>query len=211
MASHPSDDNVQIIPFCVPLPLHSSPSSPIDASASGEISSFGVVGTITIRGHSAVVWFGWGTIEACDDRGSNYISRWNNENGIISVGCGKPPMGPIAVSMPPLPQNASKLDGTPTSQLLGGNSDEDMILGQQMSARLAKRVGWPIFVSCSFSDLGGDIGGLGGGAMGNGGSGVESLDAMSAGLDDGMPQRCSALAEREVGRILLELKNKGKT
>lgn len=119
-------------------------------------------------------------------------------------------MGPMAVSMPPLPQNASKLDGTPTSQLLGGYSDEDMILGQQMSARLAKRVGWPIFVSCSFSGLGGDIGGVGGGSIGNGGGVMEALDAMSAGLDDGMPQRLSALAEREVGRILLELKNEGK-
>lgn len=89
MVSHPSDDNVQIIPFCLPLPLHSSPSSPIDASASGEISSFGVVGTITIRGHSAVVWFGWGTIEACDDGGSNSISRSNIENGMISIGCGE--------------------------------------------------------------------------------------------------------------------------
>ncbi|KAL7460015.1 hypothetical protein ACHAXS_000484 [Conticribra weissflogii] len=134
----------------------------------------------------------------------------NTENGMVSVGCGKPPMGPIAVSMPLLPQNASKLDGTPTSQLLGGSSDEDMILGQQISARLAKRVGWPIFVSCSFSGWGSDSGGVGGSAMGNGGGDIGALDEMSARLDDAMPQRVLALAEREVGRILLEVKNRRK-
>ncbi|KAL3784401.1 hypothetical protein HJC23_001285 [Cyclotella cryptica] len=42
--------------------------------------------------------------------------------------------------------------------LISGSSEEDMIIGQQISARLAKRVGWPIFVSCSFHGWGGDSG-----------------------------------------------------
>lgn len=57
--------DVRIIPFCVPL-SSSSPfgvdgafTSPPPAADSG----FGVVGTITLRGRSAVVWFGWGSIE----------------------------------------------------------------------------------------------------------------------------------------------------
>ena len=70
-------DGVQIIPFCAPLP-----------SANGEKSSLGVVGTLTLRGQSAVVWFGWGTIEACDEGASN-ASRINAQNGVISVGHGK--------------------------------------------------------------------------------------------------------------------------
>ena len=51
--------STRIIPFCVPL-------SP------GESSGVGVVGTITLRGQSAIVWLGWGAVERrveeiCDD------------------------------------------------------------------------------------------------------------------------------------------------
>ncbi len=46
--------------------------------------------------------------------------------------------------------------------------------------------------------------------MGNGGGDIGALDEMSARLDDAMPQRVLALAEREVGRILLEVKNRRK-
>ena len=50
------DGDVRVIPFCVPLP------SPGAAAAGGPAE--GVVGTITLRGPSAVVWFGWGAVEA---------------------------------------------------------------------------------------------------------------------------------------------------
>lgn len=82
-----SDNNVKIIPFCIPLPSASS----LIASAIGEeedtndnaASSFGIVGTITLRGKSAVVWFGWGDIEP---GGSNDIIA--EKGGVVSVGNG---------------------------------------------------------------------------------------------------------------------------
>jgi len=174
------DNSVKIIPFCVPLSNRDS----------------GVVGTITLRGQSAIVWFGWGDIEA-----GEATSAVKEVNGVLSVGNGKPPMGSLALSMPPVIRNGRpRLDGVPTTQLLGGSSEEDMILGHQISARLAKRVGWPIFVSCSFSGLGGDSGG---GATG----GQDAMAPPSAGFEDSLPQHAPALAEREVSRILLHEKS----
>jgi len=120
-------------------------------------------------------------------------------------------MGSLALSMPPVIRNGRpRTDEAPTTQLLGGSSEEDMIMGHQISARLAKRIGWPIFVSCSFSGLGGDsIGGSGAAAGGGGGqvdaSNVMSSTALSGSLD---PQHAAALAEKEVSRILLDEKSK---
>jgi hypothetical protein len=123
---------------------------------------------------------------------------------------GKPPMGPLALSMPPVIQNGrpSSLVGVSTTQLLGGSSEEDMILGHHISARLAKRIGCPVFLSCSLSGWGGDSGGsvAAGGGGGGGGQGVASdmsSPALSAGYDDSLQQHAAALAEREVSRILL--------
>lgn len=67
-----------------------------------------------------------------------------------------------------------------------------MILGQQISARLAKRVGWPIFVSCSFNGWGDDSG---------------SGEAFCLGLDVS-PQLAAAVAEKEVARILIREKER---
>jgi len=61
----------------------------------------------------------------------------------------------------------------------------------QMASRLSKKVGWPIFVSCSLGLVEG--GKSGGGEFDGGGSGVVS-------------HRAAALVEKEVGRILLERK-----
>eukprot|EP00573_Skeletonema_grethae_P001880 CAMPEP_0201686782 /NCGR_PEP_ID=MMETSP0578-20130828/1099_1 /ASSEMBLY_ACC=CAM_ASM_000663 /TAXON_ID=267565 /ORGANISM="Skeletonema grethea, Strain CCMP 1804" /LENGTH=175 /DNA_ID=CAMNT_0048170879 /DNA_START=16 /DNA_END=543 /DNA_ORIENTATION=- len=168
--------STRIIPFCVPL-------SP------GESSGVGVVGTITLRGQSAIVWFGWGAVERrveeiCDD------SNNGSDSSTVTVGTGRPPMGSLSLSMPPRARSGSSIMPTPTSQLIGGSSDEDMMLGQQMSARLAKRIGWPIFVSCSFSDFGQN--------------GVSP--ALAAGFDDDtMP---AAMAEKEVTKILTIEKDK---
>ena len=83
-----SGDNVKIIPFCIPLPSASS----LIASAIGEeedtndnaaSSSYGIVGTITLRGKSAVVWFGWGDIEPGDSN-----DAVTEKDGVVSVGNG---------------------------------------------------------------------------------------------------------------------------
>ena len=113
-------------------------------------------------------------------------------------------MGSLSLSMPPPIQNSGRPRTNyevPTSQLLGGSSEEDIILGFQISARLAKRVAWPVFVSCSISGWGGD----GGGAAGGGG-GMAS-PALDAGFDDDSQRHAAALAEREVSRIILHEKS----
>jgi hypothetical protein len=115
-------------------------------------------------------------------------------------------MGSLALSMPPVIRSGRpRLDSVSTTQLLGGSSEEDMILGHHISARLAKRNGCPIFVSCSLSGWGGDsVGSVVAG--GGGGQGVASellsSPALSAGYDNSLQQHAAALAEREVSRIL---------
>jgi hypothetical protein len=173
-------ESIRIIPFCVPL------------TSSGE--GVGVVGTITLRGQSAIVWFGWGAVERIEDGGDNDDN--GRSDSTVAVGTGRPPMGSLSLSMPPSTtrKGLSSSILTPTSQLLGGSSEEDMMLGQQMSARLAKRLGWPIFVSCSFCGWNGD--------SGQGGT----SPAPAAGFDDEtMP---AAMAEKEVTRILTLEKDK---
>ena len=159
-----------------------------------------------------MVWLGWGGIEktTCDgddnyDDGGGVVTTTTttkNEDGVFSivVGNGRPPMGPLALSM--LPRNVQGVVATAVSstQLLGGLSGDDMILGHQVSARLARRVSWPIL-------WGGDRG-----AEGGGGGGVVALSSMSpaasAGYDEISQCRAAALAEREASRILLREKER---
>lgn len=233
------DDNVKIIPFCVPLPSSSSflsadhadasPSSSSNSSAAVD-SGFGIVGTITLRGRSAVVWFGWGEIETvgseeerdivakCED-GSSSVGNGEILFLLVNIHCaghviishamsisGKPPMGSLALSIPPVIRSGRpRLDSVSTTQLMGGSSEEDMILGHHISARLAKRNGCPIFVSCSLSGWGGDsVGSVAAGVGGGQGVASELLSspALSAGYDNSLQQHAAALAEREVSRIL---------
>lgn len=164
---------VKFIPFCVPL---------------SSIDDIGIVGMITIRSSSAVIWFGWGAIEAVGEE-----DVLNNANNGCSVGNGRPPMGSLALSMPPY---NSRQNGVSSTQLLGGMSEDDMIFGHQISARLAKRIGWPIFVSCSF----GGWAGYSGGIVENG----AAIPVLSAGFGDSTHrQHAVVMAERELSRILL--------
>jgi hypothetical protein len=166
-----------------------------------------------------VVWFGWGGIKktTCDgdddyDDGGGVVTTTTttkNEDGVFSivVGNGRPPMGPLVLSM--LPRNVRGVVATAVSstQLLGELSGDDMILGHQVSARLARRVSWPIFISFSLCGWGGDQG-----AEGGGGGGVAASSSMSpaasAGYDEISQCRAAALAEREASRILLREKER---
>jgi hypothetical protein len=194
------DDDVRIIPFCVPLDAADDDNIVGSSSAS---SSFGIVGTITLRGRSAVVWFGWGGIEKTTsegDGGGGGVATTAAEkyDDVSSVGNGRPPMGPLALSMPP---NIIRPNATVSStQLLGGSSEDDMIMGNQISARLARRVGWPIFVSCSLCGWGADRGAYGGG---EGVAAATTSPATSAGYDENALRRAAALAERKASRLLL--------
>ena len=172
-----AENSVKVIPFCVTLPPILSPDP-----------SLGVVGTVTLRGKSAVVWFGWGAVEPCDGGEEQAASA--------AVGCGRPAMGPLALAMPPAVRSGGRRDAAaPTTQLVAGPGEEDMILSQQISSRISRRTDWPVFVSCS-------VAGRGGG-MGEGG--LES-PAMGAGMDDSLPSHAAALAEKEVSRIILREK-----
>ena len=87
------DDNVKIIPFCVPLPSSSPFLSPDHIGASSSPSStveteFGIVGTITLRGRSAVVWLGWGALEAVGGGEEQCAIAVKLANDTISVGNG---------------------------------------------------------------------------------------------------------------------------
>ena len=185
-------NSIQVIPFCAPLP---------------QSEGIGVVGTITLRGQSAVIWFGWGDIEPCENDETLTMDRAVDEvvrvgNGVFSS-CdefknihsltqqihtsGNASMGSLSLSMPP-PKHQINYP-SPSTQLLGGTSEEDMMLGQQVSSRLAKKIGWPIFVSCSFSEsgeVGGDLG-------------------LGLGVS---PAMAVAVAEKEVAKILIREKQR---
>ena len=106
------DNDVRIIPLCVPL--DAADDNNIAGGSSSTSSLFRIVGTVTLRGRSAVVWFGWGGIEKTTCDGDDYddgggvvttMTTTENKDGIFSivVGNGRPPMGLHALSM--LPRN----------------------------------------------------------------------------------------------------------
>mmetsp|Transcript_39787 Transcript_39787/g.81210 ORF Transcript_39787/g.81210 Transcript_39787/m.81210 type:complete len:205 (-) Transcript_39787:32-646(-) len=147
-------------------------------SASG--GSMGVVGTVTFVGKSAMVWFGWG-----DTDQRPLVER--DAKSSLKLGNGLPVMGCMSMSTPRSNYSGAMHDGDPPStQLVGGPSEEDMVLGMQMSTRLAKRTGWPVFVSCGLNAASG-----------------EGMEGMGAGTGGMLGQKMAALAEREAGRIIL--------
>lgn len=149
-----------------------------------------------------MVWFGWGTVEE-DVEGENQDDRRVEMEG-RTTGTGLPVMGPLVVSMPRTKYvGPGGGEDAPCSQLIGGDNEEDQMLGWQMASRLSRSVGWPVYVS-------GTLGG--GGGVDAGGSdmaavmgGLEGLGG-DTGYSGSLPQKVAALAEREVRRILLERK-----
>ena len=53
----------------------------IAGGSSSTLSSFRIVGTVTLRGRSAVVWFGWGGIEKTTCDGDDY----DDGSGIVTT------------------------------------------------------------------------------------------------------------------------------
>ena len=112
---------------------------------------------------------------------------------MVLCGAGTPVMGPLVVAMPrtKFAGGRGNNEDTPCSQLISGPSDEEMMVGWQMASRLSRRIGWPIFVSCS---LGSNV------------TGMESSGPDRDNFEGGSAQRAAAFAEREVGKILVERK-----
>ena len=183
-----------------------------DAGVGNGMKRRGVVGTITFLadGRSAMVWFGWGDVIPSSDG----TVPSSDSDKIKAVGSGVPPsMGPMVLSMPRTSyqhstggmRNASTLSATgdepATTQLIGGESEEDMVVGHQMAARLAKKFDMPIYVCCSIHSAPAP-------STTSGGGGAEDVRMMDGGDAPGfggsLGQKAAAMAEREVGRILLE-------
>jgi hypothetical protein len=160
----------------------------------------GVVGTITILKNSAMVWIGWGSLEDTDANvDSNNIENSSTTSGSVRIsGSGTPRMGPSTVAMPRTKYGGMSSGGeAPCSQLIGGDNEEEVMMGNNMASRLSKKVGWPIFVSCSLGDMGN---------LRTGGSGMEELDGNAFGDLGSLAVHGAALAEKEVGRIILQKK-----
>mmetsp|Transcript_23693 Transcript_23693/g.27947 ORF Transcript_23693/g.27947 Transcript_23693/m.27947 type:complete len:202 (-) Transcript_23693:58-663(-) len=171
--------NIEVVSFAVSIP---NIIDGIEMDSEGGI----VVGTVTFMNKSAMIWIGWGDIEPEKSADSSCIGNCD------TVGTGTPMMGPLVVAMP-----RTKFSGVsrnseeaPCSQLISGSSDEEMMLGWQMASRLSRKIGWPIFVSCS---LGSNITGM------ESGSAMNNFNGLSA-------QRAAAFSEREVGKILADRK-----
>ena len=131
----------------------------------------GIVGTITMLKNSAMIWMGWGNIQQHSQQQQPPAS-------------GVPNMGQLVVAMPRTTYKGAFGVDASTSQLLGGDS-EDQLLGAQMASRLSAKLGYPMFVSCQFYT-------------------AEPQEWM-AGLDKtSVTQRAAALAERKVRHLLQE-------
>jgi len=131
----------------------------------------GIVGTITLFKNSTMIWMGWGKIQ-------QNCTQAPQMSGV-------PSMGQLVVAMPRTKYKGAFSDegGASTSQLVGGDS-EDQILGAQMASRLSTTLGYPIFVSCHFNA-------------------ADNLEWMAGLEKSAVTQRAAALAERKV-RLLLQ-------
>ena len=203
-----SSSHLDVISFCIdPSAVSEGEDVGVMQAAGG--SKKGVVGTITLLadGRSAMVWFGWGDLvpsSSSDGDAAAASDAGDASSTAKVVGSGVPPsMGPILLSYP----SASSAAGAEpaTTQLMGGESEEDMVVGHQMAARLARKVGMPVYVCSSIHSTPAPSSGGGGGGMGMVGAGMMESEAPT-GFGGSLGQKAAALAEREVGRILLERK-----
>jgi hypothetical protein len=153
----------------------------------------GVVGTITFLKNSAMVWIGWGALV---DAHADADADVDVDSKRIS-GSGAPRMGPTSVAMPRTKYSGlSSGDEAPCSQMIGGDNEEEVMMGNSMASRLAKKMGWPIFVSCSLGEMGNVRTGSG--------MGMDGLQGNAFGDMGSLAVHAAALAEKEVGKIILQ-------
>ncbi len=176
--------NLTVIDFAVEIPqsLLSFPSQ--------NKNQRGVVGTITFLGTSAcMVWIGWGNLDIQECSDENDGVGINSSSPVSSSGM--PAMGPMVVAMPRTKYaGMSGTDEAPCSQLIGGDNEEEIMMSNSMACRLTQKIGKPVFVSSSLENGDGNDG-LQGNAFGD----MGSLE---------LTQQASSLAEKEIGRIILE-------
>ena len=176
---------LDVVPFCVCL-------STAGPSSSSKVQ--GVVGTVALlaSGSQASVWFGWGDLVPAEGAAATPSAAAPYDRQRV-VGRGIPPSaGPLVLAMPRIYGAGS---GAPSAtQLLGGASEEDAVVGHQMATRLSGRTGIPVYVSCSLHSSPPTAAGPAGTGPGPGGD--------VPGFGGSLSQRAAALAEKEVGKIL---------
>ena len=196
--------NLEKFVFCVPIPVEiddttfssaSEDEIPKTSPPNLSVETRYVVGTITVmKRSSAFLWIGWGD---CEQQESSKDSR-KSRRPLSSL----PPMGPLVIAMPRMNYagTTSANEEAACSQLIGGENEEDQMIGWQMASRLTKKIGWPILVACSLASTNKSISGalqlMPGADEGN----TNALSSMAS-------QRAAALGEKEIYRILITLKN----
>eukprot|EP00557_Chaetoceros_sp_GSL56_P003757 CAMPEP_0176495414 /NCGR_PEP_ID=MMETSP0200_2-20121128/10637_1 /TAXON_ID=947934 /ORGANISM="Chaetoceros sp., Strain GSL56" /LENGTH=287 /DNA_ID=CAMNT_0017893277 /DNA_START=250 /DNA_END=1113 /DNA_ORIENTATION=+ len=206
-----------------------------------------VVGTITFLPNAIMVWIGWGTsipTRQQDGTPDSFASSSSSSSSLSSSffnGTGMPVMGPLVVAMPQRhykgafgstgitssrnSTTSSASNGSnmrermesPSSQLIGGDQELEIMLGNTMAMRLAQKVGKPVYVSCSLSNPDGgsnnknkhrNDNNVGGGDY-DGMAIFSSIMAQEGSLDVDMEKstlvsRAAVVAEQKIGALVSE-------
>lgn len=137
------EGNIQIVPFAL-LPFDQNN----DTFALFENNTRrGIVGNVIFFGTSAYVWANWGAVNTIVNTAESQISQESTP----VIGQGSPIMGSLGLAMPRKRYAGMQSDIPSYTQLIGGSSDEDMILGSGMACRLSDKLGFPVFVSLSIA------------------------------------------------------------
>lgn len=186
----PCISNIRTIPFYVSLPCDIefdtlgtiNENSEQKGNGNNDDNTIGVAGTITLLKTSIMVWFGWSSVGTVDNDNKNMINSVGHVSEIRrrENSSPLPIMGPLAIAMPRTKYNKDQQQAS--TQLLGGESEEDQMMGHQISCRLSKKLSCPVLVSCSLN--------IGRNMIGNI-------------TDEFIAQRAAAFAEREIGKIVL--------
>jgi hypothetical protein len=190
-----SGTKMQVLCFCVPVSSSLDQFDSVYANIIHEDRVAGtssspemcVVGTITVMDRcSAIVWMGWGSASQSDSPSEP------KERALVSL-CA---MGPTVMAMPRIKFSGMPPNESPCTQLIGGENEDDQIIGWQMACRLSHKLGWPIVVSCSLAST----------DMRREGLGMATEDGLIIGEGGAQSHRAAALGEKEVIRLLSSIK-----
>lgn len=205
-----------------------------------------VVGTITFLPNAIMIWIGWGaSLAPLSLQHEQQQEQDENRQNPPQIGTGMPIMGPLVVAMPQRHYkgafgststsysnyssscsssptttrmtNAMRME-SPCSQLIGGDQELEIMLGNSMAMRLAQKIGKPVYVSCSLSNACNTTSSSrsnheeeDAAAGGGGGMTISSIMKQQGSLDVDMEKsalvtHAAALAEQKIGKLILDKK-----